>query len=452
MTHPKKILIVAAVLTSISAFTQAEEKKTEFSLKEAQDYAVENSYFTRSAMMDVTMAEQKVKEITRVGLPQVTGKAGYNHFIDIPTQLAPANSFDPSAPADEFVEFQFGTKSNMNAGVYVNQMLFDGAYIVGLKASKTYRELAYANEAKTKVEIKRDVVKAYGLAIVSALNLTYVKENEAKLKSLVEENQAMYDAGFMEEKDLDQVKLLLLQTQSVLIETENSYKVSLDMLKFTMGKPIAEEIVLTEDIEKIKDPFVAKEENLNARLSLSTHVDYRRATANLESKSLSLSNEKMTYYPKLYGFLNLEGNSYGNEFNHFSSDGKWFPTTIVGVQLNVPIFTSGQRHMKVQQAKVGVEQAELQLKQMEESLYLDVANKRNAYEAAMNKLDNNKQNLDLSSRIKDQTRVKYKEGMSSSVELTQTENQFLQSQINYVLSMYDVITSKADLDYALGKL
>tara|TARA_B110000285_G_scaffold219807_1_gene270799 strand:+ start:640 stop:1959 length:1320 start_codon:yes stop_codon:yes gene_type:complete len=439
-------------MSSLGLFSQAEEKKTDFTLKEAQDFAVVNSYFTRGAIMDVTMAEQKVKEITGLGLPQIMGNASYNYFIDIPTQLIPANAFDPNAPADEFAELQFGTKHNMKTGIQVNQMIFDGAYVIGLKVSKTYRELAYAKKAKSVVEIKRDVVKAYGLAIVSKMNLDYVKENEAKLKSLVKENQAIYVAGFLEEKDLDQVKLLLLNTQSVLIETINGYKVSQDMLKFTMGMPIGETIVLTQDIEAIKKPFIAKNENLNAKLSLSTHVDYRRASANLESQSLSLSNEKMTYYPKLYGFLNLEGNNFGNKFNAFSNSGKWFPTTIVGLQLNLPIFTGGQRHMKVQQAKVGLEQAELQLEQMEQGLQLDLANKRNTYEAAMNKLDINQKNLDLSSRIKDQTRIKYKEGMSSSVELTQTENQFLQSQINFVLSMYDVITSKADLDYALGKL
>lgn len=449
----KNTLILALLfMSSLGLFSQAEEKKTDFTLKEAQDFAVVNSYFTRGAIMDVTMAEQKVKEITGLGLPQIMGNASYNYFIDIPTQLIPANAFDSNAPADEFAELQFGTKHNMKTGIQVNQMIFDGAYVIGLKVSKTYRELAYAKKAKSVVEIKRDVVKAYGLAIVSKMNLDYVKENEAKLKSLVKENQAIYVAGFLEEKDLDQVKLLLLNTQSVLIETINGYKVSQDMLKFTMGMPIGETIVLTQDIEAIKKPFIAKNENLNAKLSLSTHVDYRRASANLESQSLSLSNEKMTYYPKLYGFLNLEGNNFGNKFNAFSNSGKWFPTTIVGLQLNVPIFTGGQRHMKVQQAKVGLEQAELQLEQMEQGLQLDLANKRNTYEAAMNKLDINQKNLDLSSRIKDQTRIKYKEGMSSSVELTQTENQFLQSQINFVLSMYDVITSKADLDYALGKL
>ncbi|MGB0402471.1 MAG: TolC family protein [Salibacteraceae bacterium] len=451
MKHLKLILLAVVTFSTEMLIGQAEETKSNFSLNEAVEYALTNSYFTRSAMMDVTMAEQKVKEITGMGLPQISASAGYSHYFDIPTSLVPANSFDPTAPADEFAELQFGTKSNMDAGISVNQMIFDGAYVIGLKASKTYRELAYASKAKTDAEIKRDVVKAYGLAIVSKLNLEYVRENEAKLKTLVDENTAMYEVGFMEEKDLDQVKLLLLNTQSVLIQTENTYKVSLDMLKFTMGKPIAEDIVLTDDVEKIKKPFVDKSNNLNAKLIMEEHVDYHTAFMNLQYQDLTLSNEKVTYYPKLYGFLNYQGNSFGNDFNHFSSDGKWFPTSLIGLKLDIPIFSGGSRHQRVQQAQVGYEKAELQLQQTEQGLFLDLANKRNSYEAAMNKLENVQKNLELSARIKDQTRIKYKEGTSSNVELTQTENQFLQSQTSYVMAMYEVITTKAELDYALGK-
>lgn len=445
-------LLSLSLVSSFLSFGQAEEKKTSFTLKEAQDFAIENSYFTRSAMMDVEMAERKVKEITGLGLPQISGSASYNYFIDIPVQLAPANSFDPSAPDDQFVEFQFGTKNNMKAGIYMNQMLFDGSYIVGVKASKTYRELAYTSQAKTNAEIKRDIVKAYGTALVAKLNYEYVQKNEVTLKQLVEENTAMQEAGFMEEKDLDQVKLLLLNTQSVLINTRNAYKVSLDVLKFTMGKPVADQIVLTDSLPAIKEPFLDKEGNLAAKLQLENHVDYRTAFVNMQAQDLNWSNEKVGYFPKLYGFLTYEGNSFGNTFNHFSSDGRWFPTSIVGLQMDIPIFTGGVRHQKVQQAQVGFEQAELQLKQAEEGLYLDLANKRNNYEAAMNQLENTDENLELSERIRDQTRIKYKAGTTTSVELTQTENQYLQSQINYVSAMLDVINAKAELDYALGRL
>jgi outer membrane protein len=444
-------LLVFGIFLTTLAMAQAEESKTEFTLKEAQDYAVKNSYFTRSAIMDVTKSEQRVKEITGIGLPQVAGKASYSYFAEIPTSVVPANSFNPAAPADEYMEFQMGTKHTMNAGIQVNQLLFDGSYIVGLKASKTYRELAYANQAKTEAEIRRDIVKGYGLVLTAEENYKLLQENEEQLKKLVEENTALFEAGFMEDKDLDQIKLLLLNTQNTLIQIDNQRKVVLDMLKFTMGKPIKEELVLKDNIDDIRAPFLDSEANLTAKLTVENHVDYRRAEVNLRAQELTLDNEKYQYAPKLYGFLNYEGNAFGNEFNFFGSDGKWFPTAVLGVQLNVPIFTGFQRHQKVQQAQVGVEQAELQLTQMQENLNLDLANKRNQYEAAILTLENQKENRDLAKKINNQTQIKYREGVSSSVELTQTQNQYLNSEINYISAVLEVLQTKADLDYALAR-
>mgnify|MGYP005990629099 FL=1 len=448
MKTPTTLFISLFICTVL--FGQAEDKKTSFSLKEAKTYAAEHSYFSRSAIMDVKKAEQRIKEVTGMGLPQINASAGYNYFLEIPVQLAPASSFNPMAPADEFIEFQLGVASNMKAGISVSQLLFDGSYIVGLKASKTYRELVYAQKAKTDAEIARDVTKSYGMVLASDENLKLIIENEKQLQKMVDEADAMYEAGFMEEKDVDQLRLLLLNTQNLKIQTENQQKVATDMLKFTMGMPIKNEIDLTEKLDDIKNPFSNKDQNLNSKLVVENHVEYQAATVSLRAQELTLSNEKMGNYPKLYGSFAYEGNSFGNDFNHFSSGGSWFPTSVIGVQLNVPIFAGGMRHNKIQQAKVSVEQANLRLDQTEQGLFLDMASKKSAYETAINKLDNSSKNIELAGKIKKQTQIKYSEGMSSSVELTQTENQYLQSQMNYIMAVIEVIQAKADLDYAIG--
>ena len=168
------LLVILFSLSALLIKAQAEENKTAFSLKEAKEYALENSYFSKSAMMDVQKAEQRVKEITGMGLPQINASASYNYFLEIPVQLAPASSFNPMAPDDEFLEFQFGLPSNMKAGVTVSQLLFDGSYIVGLRASKTYKELVNAQKEKTEAEIARDVTKAYGMVLASEENLKLI--------------------------------------------------------------------------------------------------------------------------------------------------------------------------------------------------------------------------------------------------------------------------------------
>ena len=448
MKTPLTLIITLCLSTLL--FGQAEDKKTSFSLKEAKDYAAENSYFTRNAMLDIRKAEQRIKEITGMGLPQINASAGYNYFLQIPVQLAPANSFNPAASPDEFLELQFGVKSNMKAGISVSQLLFDGSYLVGLKASKTFLELVNAQKAKTDAEIARDITKSYGMVLAADENAMLIAENEKQLQTMVDEAAAMFDAGFIEEKDVDQLRLLLLNTENLKIQTENQKKTSVDMLKFTMGMPIKTEITLTEKLDDIKNPFSNKDQNMNSKLVVENHVDYQAATLSMRTQELTLSNEKMGNYPKLYGNFLYEGNSFGNDFNHFSGAGKWFPTSIIGVQLNVPIFAGGMRHNKIQQAKVGVEQANLRLKQTEQGLFLDMATKKNAYETAIYKMDNSSQNLELAGKIKKQTQIKYSEGMTSSVEVTQTENQYLQSQMNYIMAVIELIQAKADLDYALG--
>lgn len=447
----RTITATVGLLQALSILAQAPESKTTFSLAEAKEYASENSYFTRKAMMDIEKADQRVKEVTGMGLPQITATAGLNHFIDIPTQIAPSSAFDPTAPKDMYVPLQFGTKNNIKAGVSVNQLIFDGSYIVGLKASRTYRELALSDKAKTDVQIKRDVTKAYGTVLVVRENLRLLKQNEEKLIQIDKENQAVLDAGFIEETDRDQIRILLLNTQNLILETTKMESTVLDMLKFTMGIPIKNEILLTDDIKSLQTPALDANANLEQGLKLKNHVDYCMAEVNLRSNELLLSNERSGFYPRLYGFLNLEQNSFSNEWRHFNPkgvDGKWFPTSIVGLQLNVPIFSGGSRFMKTQQAKIGVEQAELLKEQTEQSLQLEASNKKNSYLSAVNKLKNAEENLNLSGKIKDKTRIKFKEGVAPSLELTQTEAQYLNSQAGYIGALLDVITAKADLDYA----
>ena len=276
MKTPLTLIITLCLSTLL--FGQAEDKKTSFSIKEAKDYAAENSYFSRSAMMDVTKAEHRVKEISALGLPQINGSAGYNYFLQIPVSLAPANSFNPAASADEFLELQFGVASNMKAGINVSQLLFDGSYIVGRKASQTYRELVNAQKAKTDAEIVRDVTKSYGMVLAAEENASLITENEKQLQKMVDEAGAMFNAGFIEEKDVDQLRLLLLNTKNLKIQTENQKKTAKDMLKFTMGMPIKSEITLTEKLDDLKNPFSNKDQNLNSKLVLENHVDYQAAT------------------------------------------------------------------------------------------------------------------------------------------------------------------------------
>ena len=155
-------------------FLVAQTTENSFSLKQAQDYALKNNYQIKNAQLDVTIAKKKVWETTAYGLPQVMAEAKFQNFIDLPTNLIPANAFNPLAPEGEFAELQFGTDYNTSATISASQLIFDGSYIVGLQAARTYQELSINNKKKTDEEIKYAVAQAYHTVLVA-------KENEKVL-------------------------------------------------------------------------------------------------------------------------------------------------------------------------------------------------------------------------------------------------------------------------------
>ena len=149
----KKLSLIIALYFIVS-FVVAQEIQS-FSLQQAQAYALENNYEKVNAENDLLIAKKKVWETTGIGLPQVNFEAQFQNFIDLPVNLVPANAFDPNAPADEFSELKFGTDYNTSATISASQLLFDGSYIVGLQASKTYKQYAEQNVAKNRNRSKR---------------------------------------------------------------------------------------------------------------------------------------------------------------------------------------------------------------------------------------------------------------------------------------------------------
>ena len=149
-------------------------------------------------------------------------------------------------------------------------------------------------------------------------------------------------------------------------------------------------------------------------------------------------------------FATHQQNAFANDFNFLSSDAQWFPTTLVGVSLNVPIFSSGMRMQKVSQAKIVMKQAEQTLKQARQGAELELLNAKAEYNNALAQYRNEKSSLALAEKIKQKTAIKYQEGIASSFELTQAETQYLNTQGQYIQATFNLLSSKTRLDKALN--
>jgi outer membrane protein len=417
-------------------------------LEEARKYALEHSYELKNARANANIAERQVWEITASGLPQVSGSVGYQYFIDLPTNLIPAEFF--GGQPGEFAEIQFGTEQNLSASLNVNQLIFDGSYIVGLQAARIYRELALQTYQKSEIEIKNTVAQTYYLCLVAAENLTIISENLANMEKTFDETKKLFEAGFTDAINVDQLRLTVVNMRNTITNLERQEKLTLNLLKYQVGMDVNQDVELTDDLESLFrnisiEPFSVVEFNPE------THIDFKILQSQERMQLMAMRREWSFYLPTLSANYVRQENAYRNEFNFLEGSQPWFPTSILGVSLNIPIFSSGLRRSRVQQARLELEIAQNNTQQVAQVLVLQKQEALAEIETAMEKYNNEKDNLELAERILDRTRIMFREGMASSLELTQASDQMLTTQANYINAMFELLSSRNKLEKALGR-
>lgn len=443
-----KKIILSLFISGTSAVSYAQESFS-FSLQEAQDYAIKHNYQNQNAIKDIEIAKKKVWETTAIGLPQVNAEGQIQRFIDIPTQVAPANAFNPLAPEGELATFQFGLNYNNSVGISASQLIFDGSYIVGLQAAKTYKELSINSQAKTEIELKDAVAQAYYTVLATEKNVVVLKNSLEATQKMLTETQALYREGLTEEQNVDQLELNVnaLQTNFEIAEDQRDFAKKL--LNIQLGLPIETQVTLTEQL----DNLVTTNQNSLAdkKFSAENHIDYELTVTNMKLSQLNLRKEKYSFLPTLSAFFSHQQQNFGNELDVFSGDARWFPATIVGLNLKLPILTSGARLSKVSQAKIEFEKMENTAKEIEQNLKYQAELAASNFDTAKETFDNQKDNLALAQKIYDKTVKKYDAGIASSLELTQAQNQLLSAEGNYIKAVLDLLNARSALEKSYGQ-
>lgn len=441
----KKSLIIT--LTLLISVVSTAQQSISLSLDQAIDYALKNSYTALNANRDINAAKLKKWETTTIGLPQVSATIDYQNWIKQQVSLIPAEFF--GGVEGEFAEVAFGTKQNMTATATLNQLIFDGSYIVGLQSAKVYLQISENAKEKTELSIREAVINAYGNVLMSEESVEILQNNLASLQKTLNETTEIYKNGLNEEEDVEQLKITLASVKSNLSRTKKLNKIAYQMLNITLGIDINTNLILTNKLSELAQEssvFNFNSENFN----IEDHIDYKIAKNTEKSNELLVKLEQSKALPTLSSFINFGYSGFGQDFNFLKSEQKWFDSSMLGVSLNVPIFSSFARNSRTQQAKIELDKAKTDLTQIQQNLLLKLASAKTDYNYNIEELETSKQNLALAKRIENKQQIKFFEGISSSFELAEAQRQLYQMQQNYLQAMLNVIASKATLDNALN--
>ena len=433
-------------LSLICLVFPSEISAQEYSLAQAKEFAIQNHYKLLNADLDAKIAKKKIWETTAIGLPHVGANLSYRNALDLEFEFDDAALL---APGNEFLAV-FGADNVSQGKIQVDQLIFDGSYIVGLKAAKTYFQLAEDQKQKTIQEVKKEVANAYHLVLVSQENVAVLSSIAESLDKNVAEARAMVASGFMEETELDQLSLAQSKIKSNLRNSQRTVEIAQKMLKLSMGLPLDKELKLSDKLESmISSTGLAalSEESFNS----TGNTDLQILNTRRELLYLDVRRYKMQRLPTIAAYYQYQSTAYQLEFD-FYKDATWLDAQNAGVVLNLPIWSSGQQGAKIKQAKLELEKMDNTLSYMEAALQVQFDNVKSNLSTQISNYQDAKQSLTVAEKIFERAILKQKEGMISSFEVTQLQNQLLEAQGTYINSVFQLLGARIDLDALQNKL
>lgn len=445
----KKIIPLLFLLTSVVSFAQ-DTKTYKFSLQEAINRALDSSYVSINARRDQIKALKQKWEATADGLPQISANARYENSPQLLVNPIPGGF--PGGDPDEVAFVAFGLQQNMRATATLNQLIFDGSYIVALKAAKTFLEYSKNANDKTRLQVRQNVVSAYANALLVESNVDIIKKNKATAEKNLEEAKKVFENGLAEQEEVEQLQITFQQVDNQLRNAERNLDLSKQTLKMLLALPVNTEIELSEEIEPLAKEQLSDFDLLGAELNVEQNIDYKIAENLVSQRSLDYEKERSNALPSLSAFVNYGTVSFGDEFTFFDSGQQWFPFSTIGVSLDIPIFSSLKRAKRTQRAEIAVMQAKTEFNQSVEQIKLDFSRAKSDYMFAIENYQTSKANLRLAERIEQKNNIKYKEGINSGFDLRQAQLQLYDAQNSYLNAMLQLINSKTSLETILNQV
>ena len=417
-------------------------------LNEAIEFGLSNNRSIINADREILKAKKERWKTIAIGLPQVSSQINYQNFLEMPISLVPSEFF--GGKAGTFEELTFGTEQIMVGSVKMEQLLFDGSYLVGLEASRVYLKISENLFEKTNLEVKKLIVNTYTNVLIAKLNISFLEKNKIALEANLREITELFKTGFEEQETVEQTQLSLSQINNQLKYAKNLMKITQEMVKFIIGYPAEKKLILESELEDIfnEDVFFDSIPSIN---QIDNNIDIRIADNNVKSEELQFKYEKSKSLPKLSGFINQTYTGNSNDFTFTDSQQKWYGSSIVGLNLTIPLFSSFGRSAISQKAKISLDQAITQLTETQERIKIEVNAAYNDYQLSIDNYFTEKENLRLAESIEKKNQNKFFEGVIQSFELRIAQMQLYSAQNNYVTAIQSVINKKTVLETLINK-
>ena len=471
------LLTLGIILPGASQETQAD---LVLDLQGAISYALEYNKALKNSRMEVERSDASIKEAISQGLPQVDGAVDFMTYFNYELEFsfgaggAPNFSdeqlktaldqtlaaFPGSTPADIYTHqtgnYFDGVLSSMlppstilmsnqsTAKLQLSQLIFSGQYIAGIQTAKLAKKISEQNLDFNELTTKETVITSYYLVLITEESLDIVERNLENLKETLRQTENMFNAGMAEQTDVDQISITVNQLQNSKTALERNVELNYNLLRFQLGLEPGVGVTLTDDLRGL---FFAlqPEAALATPFILNDNVTYQIMQTQQEINKKLVDLEEWNYAPTLLGFYNYNAKIQTTGFD-------MTPNHLAGLSLAVPIFSSGMRKARVNQAKIDYSMAQTNLSIMQDQLLLQEKQFKYNLQSSLDNLYLQKENVEVAQRVFDSYQRKFEQGMATSLDLTQANGNYLDAESNYIQAIMEVLNARLQLDKLMNTL
>jgi outer membrane protein TolC len=444
----KKLIFFIMVL-AITSFTQAQEAGIPthaFSLDQCVEYAQKNNVQVKNALLAIEVQAQTNREIAGAALPTINTNVSGTDYLKIPTSLLPGQIF--GGAAGTFIPVQFGTKFNANFGASIQQLLFDGQVFIALQARATSMDLQRKNAALTQEAIKANIYKIYYQLSASKTQLNILDANINRIKALARDAEIMYKNGFAEKLDVDKVSVQLNNLETEKLKANNSVAIGYMGLKMLMGMPVKDSLVLTD---VINESSLTNDVLSDADFQYTVRKDFQYLNTVKKMNEFNIKRYQLSNLPTISMSGSFSKNAQRSKFDFFEG-GNWFPTSLVSLNINLPIFNGFATDARIKRTKIELRQTQNQIESLKNSIDNEMNQAKLNYMSSVATVQFQKKNMELAEKVYQQTKKKFEAGTGSNTEISAAQTDLVSAQNNYMNALYAALIAKVDLLKASGKL
>ncbi|MFD2571824.1 TolC family protein [Spirosoma soli] len=426
------------LLLPVSTWAQAQPG---FRLKDCIDYGLKNFGTVRIAQYQVETANQQARQALGQYLPQVSASGTMTNNIKLQQSVIPAGVFGPDPRV-----FIIGQKYQTNVTAQASQTLFDKSLLLGIKANKPNQELAALNTRQTQEDIIYNIASNYYQVFVAQQQIGLLRDNLERTQQVLNILKLQRDNGVIQPVDYTRTEVSYNSTQSQLALAENDLNLALNRLKYQMGMPQEQNLVLSDSTLLTQLPTLQQ-----GQFDANNLVSFQQAQTNIALQDLQLQRIRAGYLPTLsltanYGTLNLGAQTIDKLFSNFVGFGSF------GLRLSIPIFDGFQRDAQIKQQRLTLLTQQEQQKLNVAAYRLQFNSAQSQIQRAQTSLQNDERNVKLAQEVYNITTLQYKQGTKLLTDLINADNSYREARTNYINSLINLYQARLDLEQSQGKL